>query len=106
MTYNYSTERKHHPKGSLVKVKDWMRKYLADEDKEYLLEDARSIMQLARPFRILYDNLKDPDEVVKRVLIYRYFMYDTNEPFMEQFCRNNRVLEEELEFIINKFKSV
>lgn len=106
LSYNFSTERRHHPRGSLVKVKDWMREYLSDEDKEFILEDARSVMQIARPFRILYDNLKDPEDIQKRVLMYRYFFYDTNEPFVEQFCRNNRVLEEELERIINKFTSI
>lgn len=106
LSYNFSTERRHHPRGSLVKVKDWMREYLSDEDKEFILEDARSVMQIARPFRILYGNLKDPEDIQKRVLMYRYFFYDTNESFMEQFCRNNRVLEEELERIINKFTSI
>ena len=106
LSYNFSTERSHHPKGSLIRVKDWMQKYLSDEDKEFILEDARSVMQIARPFRILYDNLKDPENVQKRVLLYRNFFYDTNEPFMEQFCINNRVLEEELERIINKFTSI
>ena len=106
LSYNFSTERRHHPRGSLVKVKDWMQEYLSDEDKDFILEDARSVMQIARPFRILYDNLKDPEDIQKRVLMYRHFFYDTNEPFMEQFCRNNRVLEEELERIINKFTSI
>lgn len=106
LSYNFSTERRHHPRGSLVRVKDWMRRYLSDEDKEFILEDARSVMKIARPFRILYDNLKDPEDIQKRVLIYRYFLYDTNKPFMEQFFRNNRGLEEELERIINKFTSV
>ena len=83
-----------------------MREYLSNEDKEFILEDARSVMKITRPFRILYDNLKNPYDVQKRVLMYRHLFYDTNEPFMEQFCRNNRVLEDELERIINKFTSI
>lgn len=104
--YNYSTERRHHPKGSLIRVEDWMRDFLSDEDKEYLLEDARSIKEIAVPYKILYRSLKDPDGILKKILLYRHFMYDTGEPFMPQFCRNNRVLKDELDRIITKFMSV
>lgn len=104
--YNYSTERRHHPKGSLIRVKDWMRDFLLDEDKEYLLEEARSIKEIAVPYKILYRSLKDPDSILKKVLLYRYFMYDTGEPFMPQFCRNNRVLKDDMERILTKFTSV
>lgn len=104
--YNYSTERRHHPKGSLIRVKDWMNDYLSEEDKEYLLEEARSTKEIAPPYKILYHNLKDPDGILRKVLLYRYFMYDTTETFMPQFCRNNRILKDELERIISKFTSV
>lgn len=104
--YNYSTERRHHPKGSLIRVKDWMNDYLSKEDKEYLLEEARSVKEIAAPYKILYHNLKDQDGILRKVLLYRYFMYDTTEPFMPQFCRNNRILKDELERIISKLTSV
>lgn len=104
--YNYSTERRHHPKGTLIRVKDWMKDFLSDEDKEYLLEEARSIKQIAVPYKILCATLRDQENILAKVLMYRYFMYDTSEPFMQQFYRNNRVLQDDLERIIKKFTSV
>ena len=104
--YNFSTERKHHPKGSLVRVKDWMRDNLSEEDKEFLLEDTRSIKEIAPLFNILQKCLKDKDRLLEKVLFYRHFLYETDEPFMQQFKRNNRVLNDELKRIINKYTDI
>lgn len=104
--YNFSTERKHHPKGSLVRVKDWMRDNLSEEDKEFLLEDTRSIKEIAPLFNILQKCLKDKDRLLEKVLFYRHFLYETDEPFMHQFKRNNRVLNDELKRIINKYTDI
>lgn len=103
--YNYSTERRHHPKGSLIRVKDWMRDYLSEEDKEFLSEEARALKEIAPPYNILYQNWKDRNHLLNKVLFYRFFLYDTNEPFMNQFRRNNRVLKDELDRIIIKLAS-
>lgn len=104
--YNYSTERRHHPKGSLIRVKDWMNVNMSEEDRDFLSEELSLLKDIAIPYKILYQNLKDPNSILGKLLFFRHFMYETDEPFMEQFRRNHRILKEELERILDKFKSV
>lgn len=103
--YNFSTERKHHPNGSIVKVKDWMRKYLSDEDKEYLIEETRALTEIGPLYNKLYKRFGYRDIVMGKILMLRYFMYETDKPFFEQFCRNNRLLKCELDSIINDLET-
>ena len=103
--YNYSTERRHHPKGSLVRVKDWMKENLSDEDKEFLTEDTRSLTEIAPLFNILHKRLELRDAVMSKILMFRHFMYETDEPFYEQFCRNNRLLKRDLQNMINNLEN-
>ena len=98
--YNFSTERRHHPNGSLVRVKDWMRDYLSGEDKEYLIEERKSIAGIAPIFNILNSNPGNSETLLRKVLPIRYFMYEHNEPFYQQFCRNNEILKKELEYML------
>ena len=103
--YNYSTERRHHPKGSLVRVKDWMKENLSDEDKEFLTEDTRSLTEIAPLFNILHKKLELRDAVMSKILMFRHFMYETDRPFYEQFCQNNRILKNELQKMINRLEN-
>lgn len=98
--YNFSTERRHHPNGSLVRVKDWMRDYLSEEDKKYLIEERKSIAGIAPIFSILNSNPGNSETLLRKVLLIRYFMYEHNEPFYQQFCRNNEILKKELEYML------
>lgn len=98
--YNFSTERRHHPNGSLVRVKDWMRDYLSGEDKEYLIEERKSIAGIAPIFNILNSIPGNNETLLRLVLTIRYFMYEHDEPFYQQFCRNNEILKKELEHML------
>lgn len=103
--YNYSTERTHHPKGSIVRVKDWMRTYLSEEDKKYLTEEAKAIAEVAPLYRKLYKRLDYRELLLNKILMIRHFMYETDKPFYEQFCRNNRILKNELKNMINSLEN-
>ena len=103
--YNLSTERRHHPKGSLIRVKDWMRENLSAEDAEYLTEDTRALMEIAPLFNILHKRLDCRETVMSKILLIRHFMYETDQPFYEQFCRNNRLLKRELQNMINSLEN-
>lgn len=100
--YNYSTERSHHPKGSLIRVKDWMSENLSEEDKAYLTEDTRALMEIAPLFNTLHKRLDNKEALIEKVLLIRHFMYETDKPFYEQFCRNNRLLKSEFLNMINR----
>ena len=104
--YNFSTEKRHHPKGSIVKVKDWMRDNLSEEDKEFFSEETRAMSEIAPLYNILHKCLKDNTTLIEKIIFFKYFLYETDEPFMPQFKRNNRVLKDELERLINKYTDI
>ena len=104
--YNFSTEQRHHPKGSLVRVKDWMRDNLSEEDKEFFREETRAMSEIAPLYNILHKCLKDNTTLIEKIIFFKHFLYETDEPFMPQFKRNNRVLKDELERIINKYTDI
>lgn len=104
--YHFSTEQRHHSKGSIVKVKDWMRNNLSEEDKEFFSEETRAITEIAPLYNILHKCLKDNTTLIEKVMFFRHFLYETDEPFMPQFKRNNRVLKDELERITRKFTEI
>ncbi len=105
-TYNLSTEQRHHPKGSLVKVKDWMRDNFTDEEKQFLAEDYKAMGEIAPLYNILHKALKDNDSLLRMVTMWRYIFFETDEPFFPQFERNNRILKEELLRIIKLNASI
>ena len=98
--YNFYAERRHHPNGSLIRVKDWMRNYLSEEDKKYLIEERKSIAGIAPIFNILSRVPGNRETLLRLVLTIRYFMYEHSEPFYQQFCRNNEILKKELEHML------
>lgn len=98
--YNFCTECRHHPNGSLIRVKDWMRDYLSEEDKKYLIEERKSIAGIAPIFNILSKVPGNRETLLRKVLTIRYFMYEHDEPFYQQFCRNNEILKKELEHML------
>ena len=91
-TYHVCFEHQHHPKGSLVRVKDWMNKYFYEEDREFLKEDFQTIRILASLLYEVKEHGVDDKTIFKKLLIYRYLFFSTAEPFLPQQQRNNRAL--------------
>lgn len=93
--YNYTTERSHHPNGSLVKVKDWMRDYFRDDEKEalnaeqLLLPRIAGILNALKPYSI-----SDWEFILSKMLKYRHFAYKLTKPFQPQFETNMKELIE------------
>lgn len=96
--YNLSTERRHHPKGSLIRVKDWMKENFTDDDKRYFEEEMKVLPEMGR----LLKKTADRKSALTRILMLRYFMYETDKPFFEQFYHNNEVLKKELKTLANE----
>ena len=95
-TYNLSTEYPHHPKGSLIRVKDWMNKYFYQEDREFLAEEYRVVTQIAPLLNIVQHLNKNQDDILKLILFYRYYNFNLDEPFLTQQHNNNIALESAL----------
>ena len=93
--YNYTTERSHHPNGSLVKVKDWMRDYFRDDEKEALNAEQLLLPRIAGILKALKSySISDWEFTLSKTLKYRHFAYDLTKPFQPQFETNMKALIE------------
>ena len=104
LKYNLSSERSHHPKGSLIKVKDWVRKNLKDEEKEVLESDIKTIQELALLIKSAQNVGISNDEILKLVLLYRYYGFETERPFLSQKKTFDKLLLNNLKNMIIKRK--
>lgn len=102
MEYNYCFERKHHPNGFLIKVKDWMEDNLLPEDREYLAEEYHTVTSLAPLLHKARRLGVDATSIQEVLLLYRYFLYETDQPFMEQFKHNNAELLRQMTCMITR----
>lgn len=103
-TYNLSTEQRHHPNGSLVKVKRWMKENLTDDEKRFLAEDYKVMKVIAPLYNKIRGFRSDDTELLKLLLLYRCYFYETEEPFFPQFERNNRCLIRQLNRMVENLE--
>ena len=101
LLYHLSTEHRHHPKGSLIKVKDWMKENLTEDDKAFWTEEWSAMQYLAPLCKRVRENASKRDELSKLLLLYRYFYFDLDVPFQIQHRRNNMTLKHLLEKLTN-----
>ena len=89
-----------HTCGPTHRVKDWIDKYYTDEDRRFVRADYR----FAGEFAKIKDKIgKNREEhVIQLMLLYRYFMFDLDSDFNNQFIWNMAVLKKELEKLCNK----
>ena len=88
-TYHLSTERKHHPKGSIVRAKDWMKEHFWKEDQAFLKEEWQSVRVIAPLMREAARSGVKSEVIHKLLLYFRYFAFELGEPFLPQQHRNN-----------------
>lgn len=92
--YLLSMDKQHHFGRGNVKVQEWMKQYLNEEDKEFMLLEYRFIGELAS----IYARLPAPqlEKAAALNIQFHYMNYDLQRPFMEQFQENKRSLRKEL----------
>ncbi len=101
---NYCYERTQHQCGKPIRVKDWIRDHLDEEKRMMLNEEFRTFLVLPS---LLHEarRLGVPLEFTERLLLYyRYLNYDTEQPFLMQFIRNNAGLIEGIKLLIQEQK--
>ncbi len=101
---NYCYERTQHQCGKPIRVKDWIRDHL-DEEKRMMLNEEFRTFTVLPPLLHEARRLGVPLEFTERLLLYyRYLNYDTEQPFLMQFIRNNAGLIEGVKFLIQEQK--
>lgn len=95
-----STEYQHHYEtGKVFKVRDWMKRYFTEEEREAARIEFKELPEIVRLLQ------KIPDEMKKaaffRFLRYKYCEYDLEKPFLEQYKQNHKKLIRSLETLLN-----
>lgn len=84
-----------HFNGSKVSVKDWMRQNFTRDAQEFVEADTGALTELGRLLREL--GPKGQQDCLFQLLYYRYYNFDLDRPFMEQYQTNHRALLSELQ---------
>lgn len=89
-SYLYSRERTHHFHGPVVETRSWMKKFFQQESREFMRLDYGYTVPIASLLR------KIPEERKTGALLHfyrlRYSEYDLDQPFLDQFRRNQENL--------------
>lgn len=84
-----------HFTGSKVSIKDWMYQNFTKDAREFVEADAAAMTELGRLLRELGPN--GQQNCLFQLLYYRYYNFDLDCPFMEQYQANHRALLAELQ---------
>jgi Fe-S-cluster containining protein len=94
--YFIVSQKPHHFKGSFVRVSDWMNENFTAEERDFVLLDVKFALEQAQILRELHHAGIDQDTVLTQLLLFKYCLYDFDEPFIPQFQRNNKLLTKNL----------
>lgn len=89
-----------HFTGGRVSVKDWLYQNFKREDKEYVKREYEIATELGKLMRAI-DPAMWPG-IVFKVLYYRYYNFDLDQPFQPQYEQNNRHLLADLHRIVRE----
>ena len=79
-----------HFSGGEVRIRDWMMQNLSQEDRNFLGKESDYAARLGRCLH--HADPAQRKEWLFPILFYRYYNYDLERPFMEQYERNHREL--------------
>ena len=82
-----------------------MKDNLSEEDKEFLLADAKVMTEIASIYMPIRKIIKDDTPLIKKIIFYRHIFYETDRPFMAQYYENNKLLKQELENMLNSLRN-
>ena len=83
-----------HFNGGKVSVKDWFYRNFPRVEKEYLKQEYAAITEIGKRMRSISPELCK--QMTFQVLFYRYYNFDLDQPFLEQYKQNTRLLLEKL----------
>jgi len=92
--YFLCTERPHHFGAERVSVKDWLYANFPKEDRGFLKADFNGLAALGRILRGMKEDRRK--ETLFSLLLYRYYDYDLEKPFLPQFLSNLETLKRAL----------
>lgn len=89
-----------HFQGGSVLVNTWMYENFTKADRALFEKEMAAVPELGRLIRQL--SHKQQEGFLFRLLYYRYFNFDLDQPFLEQYDRNQAALFQELKALIER----
>ena len=93
-----SPEKSFHYVGREYLVKEWVDANFDQEARTYIVEEYRLLQDIGRILKQIPREREN--EVIVKMLQFRYLLYETNQEFMPQFKRNMKQLIDELKRLI------
>lgn len=90
----FDHNQQYHFNGGKVSVKDWFYRNFPRMEKEYLKQEYAAITEIGKRMRSISPELCK--QMTFQVLFYRYYNFDLDQPFLEQYAQNTRLLLEKL----------
>ena len=90
--YMYHLEQKHHFRGPIVETKKWAKQNFPQESRAFLQEEYASVGIISQCLKRIPENRKT--EALLHFHRLRYSEFDLDQPFLEQFKRNQAKLQE------------
>ena len=80
------TEQAHHFRNGTVTAREWQRKYVSNEEEEFLYEECRVLPEIGELLRRIPEDNQFQADI--QVVAYRYFAYDYTKSFLPQYKEN------------------
>ena len=90
-----SPERTFHYIGPEHTAGEWVNANMDSESHDYVLAESRLLQEIGKILRRIPRDKED--NVIKLMLMFRYFMYEMDVDFMPQYMNNMALLKQELE---------
>jgi len=101
-SFNYVivSQKQHHFTGPKIRVGDWMADNFSAEDREFTLMEYKLAGELGRLMRKLKEKGVDDRRMLFPIMLYKYFDFDLDAPFMPQYRENIETLKSALTGLI------
>ena len=102
--FNYviDSQKQHHFTGPKIRVGDWMDENFSSEDREFTALEYKISAELGRLMRRLKEKGVDDRRMLFPIMLYRYFDFDLDAPFMPQYRKNIEALKSALTGMIER----
>jgi len=90
------SQKQFHYKGRKIRVGDWMDENFSHEDREFTSIEYRIAKDLGALMRKLIGKGVDLSRMIFPLLLYKYYEFDLDAPFMPQYINNMKTLKKKL----------
>lgn len=99
--YFLCLDQPHHFSGEKLRTGDWMWKYFAREDRDFIQLNYKSALEIEQRLSKLRKPIQK-DRALSLILFYKYISFDLDTAFLPQFRENIRLLLQNLDQMVKE----